>query len=63
MANKTDLEGVYTEIMAGTAIFTKGERAEGWNAATERAVEIVKKYMRGEGLFQKYPEESEKPPR
>lgn len=58
---KTDLEGIYTEISAGRALFTNDERSRAWNDAHERCLNIVLSYMHGKGLFQLVTSTTENP--
>jgi hypothetical protein len=45
--------GLLTEIGAGRSLFgSNSHDREIWNAATERAMNIVERYRDGEGLFQ-----------
>lgn len=50
---KTVLEGLRSELYASMALFGR-EKPEvaSWNAALEKAVRFVDKYMEGKGLFQ-----------
>ena len=53
MANdKSDFQGIATEIGAGKSLVANDPVAEAWNNACDRAISIVRSYERGEGLFQ-----------
>jgi len=45
------VEGIKSEIMAGSVLFPKNEGDKAWNNANKRAVSIINKYLAGEGLF------------
>ena len=49
---KNAIEGAMTEIGAGRCLAPKNELERTWNAAHERALDILQKYKDGEGLFQ-----------
>jgi len=49
---KRVLNGIRTEIVAGSVTFPKTEDDRLWNRANDRAVRIIDGYLRGEGLFQ-----------
>lgn len=46
------LDGICTEIGAGSVMIPKNDGDRAHNAANKRAVEIVKGYQRGRGIFQ-----------
>lgn len=49
---KTDLEGIISEITAGMVMFPKDEADRAWNGASQRAISIVNQYREGHGIFQ-----------
>jgi hypothetical protein len=49
---KTDLEGIISEITAGMVLLPRTEGDKIWNNACLRSIEIVKDYQRGLGIFQ-----------
>lgn len=50
--DENDFEGIATEIRAGKVLSPKNDADTAWNNASDRAIRIIKKYGRGEGLFQ-----------
>lgn len=47
-----ELEGAVTEIGAGRVLCPISEADTSWNAACDRAMRIVRRYVDGKGLFQ-----------
>ena len=54
--DKTTLEGIVTEILAGMILSPQTREHVAFNEASNRAVNIIRKYQRGECLFQICPE-------
>ncbi|HUT42704.1 MAG TPA: hypothetical protein VMW95_00100 [Desulfobacterales bacterium] len=50
--NKTYYDDIITEIKAGMVIFISCPQDRAWNQASQRAIDIIKKYKKGNGLFQ-----------
>lgn len=46
------LDGLRTEIIAGKVLIPKNAEDIAWNGANDRAIRILDKYRKGEGLFQ-----------
>lgn len=46
-----DIEGLLTELSAGKVIGARGED-QAYNSGVDRAIQLVKKYREGRGLFQ-----------
>jgi hypothetical protein len=46
------LKGIKSEIAASGTLNMISERDKGYNEGIFKAVEIVKRYMRGDGIFQ-----------
>jgi len=49
------LEGARKEIVAGGVLLPKSAEDRVWNQCIERAVDILKRYKTGHGLFQLVP--------
>lgn len=49
---KTDFEGIVSEITAGMVMFPKTDGDGAWNDASRRAINIVNNYRDGRGIFQ-----------
>ena len=52
MDDKTDYEGMITEMNAGKMLKPVTYADVAWNQAIERSVGIVERYKKGTGLFQ-----------
>jgi len=49
---KKALQGLRTEIVAGKILFPQTEVDRAWNSCADRALRILDKYAKGEGLLQ-----------
>ena len=47
-----ELKGAIQEIRAGEVLIPKTSEELAWNNASERAINIVQRYIDGNGLFQ-----------
>lgn len=46
------LKGLLTELNAGKVLLPTTAEGKAWNNATDRAIELIKDYQHGDGLFQ-----------
>lgn len=52
MAIRKEFEGAVTEIGANKVLSPKNDEDRAWNDSADMAIHFIKKYVRGEGLFQ-----------
>lgn len=49
---RKEFEGCITEIGANKTLTAKDDYNKGWNAASDNAIKFIRRYIKGEGLFQ-----------
>ena len=52
MAIRKEFEGAITEIGANKVLCPKDEVGKMWNESADFAIKFIRKYIKGEGLFQ-----------